>query len=348
MVNKFIVAWISLTYNCNNRCKWCYASSNGLQVSRELNRSKISPVLGLLSKLGIKRTILIGGEPTMYPYLEEVLEEHQRYGLRTGIVTNGRKLKDRVFSQMLKSKGIDSLTISIEGYDSLSHDEVTQVQGSYRESIRGIYIATEEGIRISTNTVVTNNNLSCLEKIASSLIGHPLEHIGFNICGPCFGSNDSVEVTNPPVASEAFQRVYDYIRTNSNKRVKLVTPVPLCFFDKEHRGEFKEKRVVREGPCQLSSGSNFVIDYNGDVVPCTHLTGYPLFNIFKEGEVISKEDFLYQMNTPQGIPFKFRKMMSKNASEKCDDGNCDEPCSGGCPLFWSVFDPNKEIKGINP
>ena len=38
--------------------------------------------------------------------------------------------------------------------------------------------------------------------------------------------------------------------------------------------------------------------------------------------------------------------MYRNASSKCDEPNCNEPCSGGCPLFWYSFDPEKEIKGI--
>jgi radical SAM protein with 4Fe4S-binding SPASM domain len=347
MVNKFSVAWLSLTYNCNNKCRWCYASSNELHENRELERSKISPILSLLKNLAIKRTILIGGEPTIYPYLEEVLEEHQRQGLSTGIVTNGRKLAKKEFSQMLKERGLTSLTVSIEGYNSPSHDDITQVQGSYNESIKGIYTATNEGIRVSTNTVIAESNLSNLENIACSLINLPIDHIGFNICGPCFGGDMPFSVLSPSIASKAFQNVYDYIKLRSDKKVKLVTPMPLCFFDKGHREEFKEKGVVRGGPCQLSSGSNFVIDYDGDVVPCTHLTGYPLFSLYKEKrELISKEDFLKKMNDPGSVPLRFRKMMGRNAAEKCDDGNCSEPCSGGCPLFWSVFDPNKEIKGI--
>ncbi|MBU2576138.1 MAG: radical SAM protein [Nanoarchaeota archaeon] len=348
MVNKFSVAWLSLTYKCNNQCGWCYASSNSPQENKELPRDKISPILHLLKDLKIKRTILIGGEPTVYPYLKEVLEEHQIQDINTGMVTNGRKLAKREFSKILKDHGVNSLTVSIEGYDPSSHDEVTQVSGSYEESINGIYTAANEGIKVSTNTVITRRNYSNLEKISKSLMDLPIEHLGFNICGPCFGSTDNSSIINPKLAARAFQDTYDYIKLNSNKRIKLVTPMPLCFFNEEHREEFKNQRIIRGGPCQLASGSNFVIDYNGDIIPCTHLTGYPLFNIYKEnGELYSRDKFLESVNNPDGIPYRFREIMSKNASEKCDDGNCDEPCSGGCPLVWSVFDPAKEIKGID-
>jgi radical SAM protein with 4Fe4S-binding SPASM domain len=338
---------MSITYKCNNRCEWCYASSNEPQEVKELDRNRISPVLNLLKNLGIKRTILIGGEPTMFPYLKEVLEGHKDVGLKTGMVTNGRKLSQRDFSKMVKNRGIDSLTVSIEGHNSQSHDKITQVSGSYSEAIKGIYVANEEGIKVSTNTVITRKNHTGLERIADSLIELPIESIGFNVCGPCFGgAKDNSLMMPPQISSEAFQRVYDYIKSQSGKRSRLITPTPLCLFDEEHQEEFKKYGIVRGGPCQVSSGRNFVVDYNGDIVPCTHLTGYPLFNIYKfSKEVMSKEEFIESMNNPNLIPYKFRKIMNRNASKKCDDGRCDEPCSGGCPLFWSVFDPEKEIKG---
>ena len=33
---------------------------------------------------------------------------------------------------------------------------------------------------------------------------------------------------------------------------------------------------------------------------------------------------------------------------KCEESNCNEPCAGGCPLYWLKFNSDKEIKGIDP
>ena len=90
-----------------------------------------------------------------------------------------------------------------------------------------------------------------------------------------------------------------------------------------------------------------MIDYNGDILPCTHFVGFPLLNIFENGPEISKEEFISQYNNPKSTPYKFRESMNKYPSDKCNDTNCDEPCGGGCPLFWIRFDPSKEIKGMN-
>ena len=40
-------------------------------------------------------------------------------------------------------------------------------------------------------------------------------------------------------------------------------------------------------------------------------------------------------------------MLGKYPSTKCrDDGCWGKECSGGCPIFWSKYDPQKEIKGL--
>lgn len=86
------------------------------------------------------------------------------------------------------------------------------------------------------------------------------------------------------------------------------------------------------------------MDYNGDIVPCTHLTGLALFNIFDKNRVITYDEFIKRYNSPPSQ--EFRKNMSWYASKKCS--GCSEKCSGGCPLFWMKLDPEKEIVGKIP
>lgn len=345
MVNYFNVAWIALTYNCNNKCSWCYSGSNVLTSKKALDKQRIQLVIGLLSNLGIKKTVLIGGEPTIYPYLPEVLEEHKSRKLKTGMVTNGRKLANPEFSDFLKRGGIDFLTVSIHGYNAETHDKATNRVGSYAESILGIREAVKKGIQVSTNTVITRENHNELERIIDSLSNEPIFSVSFNVCAPCLTEEENNNyLLNPSSAAKSFERAYLYAKSKGIK-AKLVTPLPLCFFDSEIRKEFEEGRIVTGGPCQLAHGKNFVIDYNGDVLPCTHMVGFPLFNIFIDGHVMPKEEFVSLYN--EGISLSFRRKMQRNASQKCDEGSCSEPCSGGCPLLWSAFDPKKEIKGVN-
>lgn len=341
-IKTFDTTWMSLTYNCNNRCNWCYAASNSEENRlKSLNPESEQGIVNLFSDLHIKRVILIGGEPTLYRNIYGLLEKISETEMSVGMVTNGRRLKDRNFARGLKERGLDSLAVSIEGYDSETHDAVTQVTGSYNESVEGIKVALSEGIRVSTNTVISSENINDLEKIVDSIRMQGINDIGFNICGVCVSKEENNSyLVNPRRASEAFAEVYKKFKGNGI-RFKLVTPTPICFFNEEVREELNTKRIISGGPCQLVHGKNFVTDYNGDIVPCTHMTGFPIFNIFKEGGVISRDRFIELYHDENGLAFNFRKRLSKYPSQKCND--CNESCSGGCPLIWVKFNPNKEI-----
>ena len=91
-------------------------------------------------------------------------------------------------------------------------------------------------------------------------------------------------------------------------------------------------------------GKNFAIEYNGNVIPCTHFAGFPLFNIFKNGSILNAREFIAEYNGEMAI--ELRRRMGFYPSKKCDSGLCSEPCSGGCPLLWKGYDPEMEIPGV--
>lgn len=346
-MNSFNMAWLTLTRNCNNKCKWCYASSNLETEKKEISIKKAKLVLNLFSDLGIKKTTLIGGEPTIYKDLYEILDYCKEKKIKAGFVTNGRRFSDRNFAAEIKKKGVDNITISIEGYNAKSHDSVTCVDGSYKQAIKGIQNAAEAGINVAVNTVISHENVKDLKKIVDSLKELPIKTFLFNVCGPCLTSNENNNsILKPIETAKAFEDVYLYSKER-NLRAKLVTPHPLCCFSKDILSELKAKKAVYGGPCQVPFGGSFAVDYNGDIIPCPHFLDFPLMNLFRENKVISKNEFLKIYNSENKIPWNFRKIMKKYPSEKCSFENCSERCSGGCPIMWKVHNPEKEIVGIN-
>lgn len=92
-------------------------------------------------------------------------------------------------------------------------------------------------------------------------------------------------------------------------------------------------------------GTNFVIDYNGDILPCVHFTDKPLFNILEEG-ISNADDFLKKYNALNGTPREFRDKLWMYPSEKCISDPLFGKCLGGCPIFWFNHDPGEQIKGF--
>ena len=345
-IEDFGLAWLSLTYNCNNNCIWCYAESNNLvNRHKSLDIKRLNPIILLLKDLGIKKVALIGGEPTLYDKIFDVIHKLSENGFSTHIVTNGRRFSNLNFAKKMKEKGLTHAGFSIEGSSSLLHNKITNVENSFIETVKGLENAIKVGIKTYSNTTICQSNINDLVNIVDFVSQYEIRSINFNICGPCLSVEHNYAM-KPSQASNAYINVYNKLKLLGIKG-KLLTATPLCNFEQPLRNELKQNRVIHGGPCQLAHGKNFVIDYNGDIIPCTHLTGFPMFNIFYENDrVISKDEFIDFYNDPKYIPFQFRKGMSRYASEKCERINCAENCAGGCPLFWTKFNPDKEITGI--
>lgn len=350
MVESFDLAWLSVTYSCNSKCQWCYASSNIYEKikGKALAKERIPGIVDLISSLKIPRVILIGGEPTVYPYLEDTIRALSDRGILPNLVTNGRKFKDTEFTKRLYDAGLRSAGFSMEGSCAKTHDATTQVRGSFDEAVQGIKNCQEQGISVGTNTLISKLSSTPGELVNTldKLYDLGIRSMNFNVCGVCVTDDKNNEnLLDLSEAIKIFEGVYKHSKEKEGLYIRLTTPMPRCNFDPALLPELiqKNNKRIAGARCHVLTGKSFIIDYNGDIVPCTHLTGFPMLNIFEGDKIISKERFIDQYNSP--VNAAFRERASHYPSKKCN--NCTENCSGGCPLYWIKFDPDKQIRGIN-
>jgi radical SAM protein with 4Fe4S-binding SPASM domain len=182
-----------------------------------------------------------------------------------------------------------------------------------------------------------------LENIVSLLEERNLSYKLFNICGPCVSNLEDSTYTIPlSEGAKLFEKVY---KSAKSKNVRLVTPVPICSFNQEIYNKMKETKSISHG-CHILFGTNFVLDANGDILPCVHFSNYPIFNVYEDGKIMNSKKFRELWDNPEETNQKFRKILRRYPSTKCKEGNCWDPCTGGCSVFWLKYDPEKEIKGL--
>lgn len=344
-MTNFNVVWFPLQYECNNKCEWCYAPSKiNSSKEKKFDDKKEDEFINLVYDLNVKKIILIGGEPSIYPDLERVIKKISNKGIKVSMVTNGRKLSDYSFVQKIGDSGLTSLTVSIEGGNSQVHDFITNVQGSFYQTLKGIDNSIKYGFPTCTETTICKDNKDDLENIVRLLEEKNLSHRLFNICGPCLSNLEDSTYTLPlSEGAKMFERIYQFAK---KKNIRLVTPVPICNFNKDLYLEMRKNKAISHG-CHILFGTNFVLDANGDILPCVHFSSYPIFNIYEDGKIISPEKFNEFWRDPEKTNQKFRKILRRYPSKKCSEGDCWDPCTGGCSVFWLKYDPEKEIRGLN-
>ena len=344
-MTEFNTVWFPLQYECNNGCSWCYAPSE-ITSSKEkrFNDRKEDEFIDLVEGLNVKKIILIGGEPSIYPKIERVIRKISDRRIRSSMVTNGRKLDDYDFVQKIGDSGLTSLTVSIEGSNSEIHDSITNVPGSFYQTLNGIDNSLKYGFPTCTETTMCKENERDIENIVGLLEERNLSHRLFNICGPCVNNLEDSNYTIPlSNGAKLFERVY---QSAKRKNVRLVTPVPICNFNQELYQEMKQNNAVSHG-CHILFGTNFVLDANGDVLPCVHFSNYPIFNVYENSGIISPEKFRDLWENPKETNQKFRKILRRYPSKKCSEGDCWDPCTGGCSVFWLKYNPEEEIRGLD-
>jgi len=112
----------------------------------------------------------VGGEPTLSPALVAAIAAARTAGfLRIGIQTNGRRLRDRAFTDGLAAAGLSDVHVSVHGAEAAVHDYHTGRDGSFSELLAGLVAARGAGLRIAATTVLTRSNFRALHGLPALL-----------------------------------------------------------------------------------------------------------------------------------------------------------------------------------
>jgi radical SAM protein with 4Fe4S-binding SPASM domain len=139
-IGTSIPKWIffQLLESCNLRCKMCYEwGENGPYNEK--------PILKQLDINVIKKTIiecssakpfyeLYGGEPLLYPQIDEVMETITHYGSKMHMPTNGTLLEKH--AEMLVEAKPDRIWVSLDGPEEIN--DLQRGKGVFKKVKKGI------------------------------------------------------------------------------------------------------------------------------------------------------------------------------------------------------------------
>lgn len=149
-----------LEKQCNLRCSFCYAvfdDDQALRATRHgLPEAQASRVVELVHAAGAQKITFVGGEPTLCPYLPNLLRLARSLGLVSTLVTNGARL-ERVLE--LAPGCLDWVGLSVDSADEATQAALGRGHGDHvTKSLRLFRLLHSCGIRVKLNTVVTALN----------------------------------------------------------------------------------------------------------------------------------------------------------------------------------------------
>lgn len=177
--------------NCNLGCHYCHPMQGGWG-GEMLSADQVGNVLQASEDRSLLEVTLTGGEITMHPEFEQIMDGTHRLGKTAlSIVTNATKITPEIVDQIARSR-VDRVCVSIDGPDAQTHN--SRRGRNFDIVMGGLRDLQETGKPITAISVVHKQNYKKLPELSEMLANEGLadEH---HMCAACY--------------SGAARRVYD-------------------------------------------------------------------------------------------------------------------------------------------
>ena len=291
--NQFYCARFYVTYRCNSRCIYCNVwQKKEFKNIKELPLEKAKKLMKQCYEHGVRYVDFTGGEPTLYPYLAEVIEYAKELGIKTEVTSNCIASSSK--QKMLEiAKVADKFNTSLDTLDNESYHQIRGVDCCEKVKNAVQDIATMRAPKIMT--VVTDNNIKELDK----MIDYAVTNKALIYLSPMF----------PYVDKHGCYQISKYMPDIVKCIFKPYTVVLLHFME-----FFKNSTALQLPPCSANKHTLTFAPNGNIVLPCYHAICE---------EIIWNEDLTAALHTE-----KFKQYMQTSGKLETCRGCCVIPYFG--------------------
>ncbi|MEZ4372610.1 MAG: radical SAM protein [Polyangiaceae bacterium] len=157
-----------VTVNCSQDCVFCSVSEYSRQ--RWEDPASSYRAIARAARRGVQRVHFTGGEPTLSPHLADFVDVARRCGIpEIDISTNAISLTNRRRADRLVQAGLTHAFVSLHAHDEALSRELTQKQGDFERTTRGIDMLLERDVQVSINHVINARNYRYLPRYVEFL-----------------------------------------------------------------------------------------------------------------------------------------------------------------------------------
>ncbi len=312
---------IAVTYGCQNRCQFCYASSPHREKEHKLmSTDEVCLVMDkIYHQAHVPSLSFTGGEATLRPDLPALIRYGDKLGLRVNLISNGIRLADADYAKTLATAGLASAQISLEAATPELHDIIVGRSGAFLDTVAGVKHMQALGLHVHINTTLNSLNLD----VADDLIRFAartlkLKTLSMNMV---IRTGEALRQGGKHVGvtyTEVGERLPALIEVAKAEGIRFVwySPIPYCIFNPVLHGMGAKSCACVDGILS--------VDPAGQVLPCSS---------FAEGiGSLLKEDF-EKIYKSRAARYWREKRFSPPVCQSCPDVDI---CGGACPLYWDA------------
>lgn len=319
-MKKFYIQW-HLSDKCNLKCKHCYIDERRKDLSLEEMKAGIANILNPLSNWVEEIDIcLSGGEPFLYPHLEDVILYLKKWKKVKKIMftSNGTIVDKKLFNRV--GKYIDNIQISLEGGQKIN-DEI-RGKGVYDIIKNNIPFYKKMGCKIAINMTLHKLNHKDIHPVIDFCLLNNVDIFVLTRLVPV-GNKDGLQkmMLSKVQVKNIYEDMYRLSKTYKNKLI--------FSFDKPLWNIIDN----RSGFACSAGFSGIAILSDGTILPCRRLE-LPLGNFLVDDfvDIWIKSPILKQLR-------------DRKAISECGNCKCLEKC-GGCRAI--AYEESGHITGKDP
>lgn len=213
---------IKPTNRCNQNCYYCHYKNPYLELDQydpadEIKREKMLEIIRDFEDIGVRAvTFSGGGEPLLYPYIEETMEAVLEAGIDLSIITNGTLLEGKKAELLSKAKWV---RVSQESGCEETYSGIRGVkEESFSilcENIRNFAERKNPDCELGINFVVGPNNFKEVYQAGKLVQSLGANHIKYT----ALMSNDAIK-THEPFKDDVIGQIHRLeAETNSEFRI---------------------------------------------------------------------------------------------------------------------------------
>ena len=213
------------------------------------------------AKFGKFYTVLFGGEPTLYPEIEGILQKLEECGFPIELFTNATLIDDQ-YAQMLDKYYFSRIKVSLDGDNSLRGD-------SFTKALSGIdALKRNTSAPVFVNVTICPENLDEIESIVRICKEHQVDGIGFS---PMQQIGNAALNGLPKITVDEELDVTYFVSELGKKYDINVGMDRFCEGPAEIFRECKDEMYTRATPCDIGVAMYYVRS-DGKLAYCPDMT----------------------------------------------------------------------------
>lgn len=238
--NKSVDNAILITNRCNSNCIMCPTAEIIRKGNEEYKADELIEIAKHFPSDAPHITIT-GGEPFLIKKDMFKLLNYLKLNLPDTaylLLTNGRAFCSKEYADLFKQTAPPDiqLGIPIHGYNSQTHDYITQAKGSFKQTYIGLKHLLSIGVKVELRIVISKLNANFITEIASLIskefnTAFCVKFIGLEMTGNAAKNKENVWIDY----STAFKNAKDGIDILIKSGIDVgIYNFPLCSVDKKY------------------------------------------------------------------------------------------------------------------